>query len=118
MMKLRTSSPRWFNEDNSDKEAKCVAFPGTRVYDPWFGTADATKDEDAQEMEEAKAICFGRYDGRECPLLQQCLEFALINNEKYGVWGGTTPEERKAIRKERREGKVCQEAGVQSSKAA
>lgn len=62
-------------------------------------------------MEEAKAICHGTYDGRECPLLAQCLEFALINNERFGVWGGTTPEERRTIRKERREGKACQEAG-------
>lgn len=113
MMKLRTNSPRWFNDDNSDKEAKCTSFPGTRDYDPWFGTADATQAEDAQEMEEAKAICHGSADGRQCPLLAQCLEFALINNERFGVWGGTTPEERRQIRKVRREGKACREAGDQ-----
>lgn len=118
MMKLRTQSPRWFNDENSDKEAKCTSFPGTREYDPWYGSADGIQTEDTDEMEQAKAICHGTYDGRECPLLQQCLEFALINNERFGVWGGTLPEERRQIRKDRREGKACQEAGDQSSRAA
>lgn len=118
-MKLRTNSPRWFNEENSDKEAKCTAFPGTRDHDPWFGSADGIQNENIEEMEEAKAVCHGTYDGRPCPLLKQCLEFAIINNERFGVWGGTLPDERKQIRKFRREGKACQEAGDQlSSKAA
>lgn len=120
MMKLRTASPRWFNDEDSDKEAKCVAFPGTSSYDPWFGSADATQIEDFEEMEEAKTICLGTHDGRECPLRQQCLEFALVNNERFGVWGGTLPEERKQIRKQRRAEAKCQspEAGDPSSQAA
>lgn len=36
----------------------------------------------------AKIIC------RKCDVRQQCLEYALRNNEKYGVWGGTTDYER------------------------
>lgn len=119
-MKLRTQSPRWFNDDNSDKEAKCVSFPGTRYYDPWFGSADVLQAEDADEMEEAKKICHGTIDGRPCPLLAQCLEFAVVNNERFGVWGGTTPEERRAIRKNRRtrEGNEWQQDGDQNSQAA
>jgi WhiB family redox-sensing transcriptional regulator len=69
-------------------------------------------------MNEAKAICWGKYDGRPCPLLSQCLEFALVNNERFGVWGGTTPEERRGIRKERREEKAWREAGDLSSQVA
>ena len=40
----------------------------------------------------AKAICY------ECPLMGQCLEFALRNNDS-GIWGGTTENERANIRR-------------------
>ena len=44
----------------------------------------------------AKAIC------RECPVQTQCLEFALRTMQDYGVWGGRTEDERRAIRRSRR----------------
>lgn len=98
-MRLRSIAPQWFNE-NSKKTAKCVAFPATAEYDPWFGESDDP--EAVDETEDAKNICKGTYDGRPCPLIEQCLEFALVNNERWGVWGGTTPDERTKLRKERR----------------
>jgi WhiB family redox-sensing transcriptional regulator len=30
----------------------------------------------------------------ECPVKEQCLEFAMRTHEAEGIWGGTTPEER------------------------
>ena len=48
------------------------------------------------EGPEADATAFCR-DG--CPIIERCLLFALVNNERAGVWGGTTPLERRAIRK-------------------
>ena len=45
-----------------------------------------------QNLESAKKVC------QECPLIRECLEYALKNNE-LGVWGGTTEHERKLIRK-------------------
>jgi WhiB family redox-sensing transcriptional regulator len=39
----------------------------------------------------AKKICRG------CPIRLQCLEFALDNNERYGVWGGLTERERGSL---------------------
>jgi WhiB family redox-sensing transcriptional regulator len=33
-----------------------------------------------------------------CPFLDQCRMYAL-KREKYGVWGGTTPQERDKLRK-------------------
>ena len=41
----------------------------------------------------AKEIC-----GR-CPVKLDCLAWALENNEREGVWGGTTPKERQRLRK-------------------
>lgn len=39
----------------------------------------------------AKAIC------ATCPVKADCLETALKNNEEYGIFGGTTPNERKTL---------------------
>lgn len=36
-----------------------------------------------------------------CPVATQCLEHALTNDERYGVWGGTTPNEREQMRSRR-----------------
>lgn len=43
----------------------------------------------------AKRLCQG------CPLLEQCLEFALVKGEKHGVWGGKTEKERHRLHKQR-----------------
>lgn len=40
---------------------------------------------------EAKLLC------RSCPLKFQCLEYALVAKEPFGVWGGMTSEERKRV---------------------
>jgi hypothetical protein len=96
-MKLRSGAPRWFNDDDPSLEAKCIKFPATRDYDPWY-----VEDESSDDSTEAKKICTGEDDKRPCPLREHCLEFALTNNERYGIWGGMTPEERAQLRKERR----------------
>lgn len=33
-----------------------------------------------------------------CPVVAQCLDFAINNIIDYGVWGGTSPQERQNIR--------------------
>jgi hypothetical protein len=100
-MKLRSVAPQWFNDD-PQKTAKCVLFPATKDYDPWYGDSPDGEEEVYDEMEDAKSICSGSIDGRPCPLLAQCLEFAMTNNERYGVWGGLLPDERAKLRKERK----------------
>ena len=42
---------------------------------------------------EAKAICM------ECPVVNECLDYAIRTNQDSGIWGGTTEEERKSIRR-------------------
>jgi WhiB family redox-sensing transcriptional regulator len=46
----------------------------------------------------AKAVCAA------CPARVRCLEWALEAGETEGVWGGTTPQERAAIRRRRASG--------------
>lgn len=42
-------------------------------------------------IQTAKGLC------NACLIREQCLEFALANNEAYGIWGSLTPAERSAI---------------------
>lgn len=43
----------------------------------------------------AKGIC------RECSVRLECLEFAIVSSEKFGIWGGLSERERRKIRRER-----------------
>jgi WhiB family redox-sensing transcriptional regulator len=43
----------------------------------------------------AKKICAG------CGVRAQCLEFGLANDERFGIWGGLTRGERRALMKRR-----------------
>ena len=44
---------------------------------------------------EAKEVCRG------CVVRDDCLEFALRNGEKFGIWGGLSERERRRIRRQR-----------------
>ncbi len=91
-MRLRINAPAWDGGGSPEEEASCRKFRPTRDHDDFFG--DGTGKET-----EAKHICNGTYTGRVCPIREQCLQFALVNNEHYGVWGGLRALERAYIRK-------------------
>ncbi|WP_350347299.1 WhiB family transcriptional regulator [Agromyces sp. G08B096] len=42
---------------------------------------------------DAKKICTG------CEVRAQCLEYALANDERFGIWGGLSERERRKLRK-------------------
>src|SRR6188768_2847561 len=44
---------------------------------------------------EAKEVCRG------CVVRLDCLEYALSNGEKFGIWGGLSERERRRIRRQR-----------------
>lgn len=44
---------------------------------------------------EAKEVCRG------CVVQEDCLEYALANGEKFGIWGGLSERERRKIRRRR-----------------
>lgn len=44
---------------------------------------------------EAKEVCRG------CVVQQDCLEFAIANGEKFGIWGGMSERERRRVRRAR-----------------
>ena len=49
------------------------------------------KDERTRREERAKSIC------RVCPVIRECLDYALAINEPYGIWGGLTEAERRQL---------------------
>ena len=49
-----------------------------------------------EESDEAKAVC------GVCPVREACLEYALVNRERDGVWGGATERERRRMIRQRR----------------
>jgi WhiB family redox-sensing transcriptional regulator len=42
---------------------------------------------------EAKRICAG------CEVRAECLEYALANDERFGIWGGLSERERRRLRR-------------------
>lgn len=84
----------------SESSLPIVARPGWQAaaacrgkLDVFFGSEfgrDAGKRANARESA-AKRIC------EDCKVIDDCLQFALGNNERHGVWGGLSTSERDAI---------------------
>ncbi len=47
-----------------------------------------------EQIENAKAVC------RTCDVQKNCLEYALTTNQDSGIWGGTSEEERRVLRRQ------------------
>lgn len=67
-------------DELADEDVPCRADPAAWWVEKGVGTADPV------------AAC------RACPARQECLEYALAADERYGIWGATLPAERKAKR--------------------
>ena len=46
-----------------------------------------------EQIAQAKAVC------ATCEVQAPCLEFAMVTNQDSGVWGGTSEEERRKLRR-------------------
>ncbi len=46
---------------------------------------------------EAKAVCKG------CVVRDKCLNHSLVQGERFGIWGGTTEQERRRLRRSLRQ---------------
>ena len=47
------------------------------------------------QVEQAKVVC------RTCPVMQECLAWALETGQDFGVWGGMSESERLSLRRRR-----------------
>ena len=75
---LQTDHPSW------QERANCLGV------DP-----DLFFPERGASTREAKEVCRG------CVVREDCLEYALANGEKFGIWGGMSERERRRIRRAR-----------------
>lgn len=57
-----------------------------------------------KQIEAAKAVC------RSCPVMAECLVWALQARQEHGVWGGLSQDERRSL--QRREQRSRRSAGV------
>lgn len=46
-----------------------------------------------EDQDAVKAICAA------CPVRFDCLDYAMVNSEKFGVWGGLSEKQRRALRR-------------------
>ncbi len=60
--------------------------------DLWFPEFDERTKEYGEQAARAIDIC------NVCPVRSECLSYGL-ENEDYGIWGGTTPSQRREMRK-------------------
>lgn len=44
-----------------------------------------------ESLRSARSVCLA------CPVRAECLAYALDHNERHGVWGGTSPRERRVL---------------------
>lgn len=72
---LRLEIPNW------TRDALCTEI-GTEIFFPEPGEPTAP----------AKKIC------SQCPVISECLEWAITNNEQFGVFGGLSVRERNRIK--------------------
>lgn len=80
---IRTADPADAASDLSWRETALCAQAGPEFFFPAPGSS----------TREAKQLC-GACEGR-----QACLEYALANDERFGVWGGLSEKERHQLRK-------------------
>jgi WhiB family redox-sensing transcriptional regulator len=68
-------------------------FDGTQLCISYSTDIFYPEEYEEADVAQAKTIC------NDCWIKDKCLAYALSTNEKEGVWGGTTPVERRRIRR-------------------
>jgi WhiB family redox-sensing transcriptional regulator len=79
-------------EAETDDDWRAVA--ACRDTDPDLFFPVGTTGPAIDQIEAAKAVC------RECDAKAPCLDFALTTNQDSGIWGGTSEEERRKLRRQ------------------
>lgn len=69
-------------------------FAACRDTDPDLFFPVGTTGPAIEQIDNAKTVC------RSCDVQAACLEYALVTNQDSGIWGGTSEEERRALRRQ------------------
>jgi WhiB family redox-sensing transcriptional regulator len=86
-----TDTNRWRSTEAGHADWRDHA--NCRGLDPDLFFPVGTSGASLTEIEAAKRVCQG------CPVLTPCLRLALDLGPVHGIWGGTTEEERRALRR-------------------
>jgi WhiB family redox-sensing transcriptional regulator len=87
-MALAWTLPEVPKPDRWRHEASC------RSVDPDLFFPVGTTGMALEQIESAKEVC------TLCPVNRQCLEYALTTNQDSGIWGGTSEDERRVLRRQ------------------
>ena len=82
------SAQRIHDDSNWQTHAACHGEMGSFFYPPLRPERKAVR---LAREERAKAVCAS------CVVRQECLDTALRQNERYGIWGGLTDVERRNL---------------------
>ena len=75
---------------NWEDNALCRTLPESQKKDFYPLKHDG---EGKQQVNRARRLC------SDCPVVVECLHASLVTNEKHGVWGMTSPKQRRLLRK-------------------
>lgn len=62
-------------------------------HDPDLFFPEGTTGPSLQQAREAKQVCLS------CPVQARCLDYAVRNGLAFGIWGGASEAERRAMRR-------------------
>lgn len=94
MFQSRLAKEKW-DELNDAIDAAPIVVPCQNT-DPdlWFNDGGLLEDTGYQvSNRQAVKLC------KMCPVKTQCLEYALVNDETHGIWGGMSRRERVNIKR-------------------
>ena len=89
MFQSRLAREKWDELNEAIDDAKVRIACRESDPDAWFPDFEKPK---GPKYTEPKKLC------GKCPVKDLCLEFALVNDEAHGLWGGLTPGERQQLR--------------------
>jgi len=67
------------------EQAACAGYPNSL----FFPGPETTE----RNIERAQGVC------AVCPVAKECLQYAFETNQRSGIWGGTTEDQRKSLRR-------------------
>ena len=87
------------NNESLLEGAKCAELSAKEADRLFFQINPNVPDQDLRGARKTEAAEAAIDMCRKCPVLKQCLEYALRHPEytEYGIWGGTTPPQRRRI---------------------
>lgn len=103
------SDNHWYQKVGEDGELITLSFPTLKhvMGTDWRDDARCAKlpkkvffEYNSQEIDNNTRKCYKNLaldTCKNCPVIKQCYEFAICNNEKFGIWAGLTPDQRRPI---------------------